>query len=50
MEFVLLFIFLGLTALGVPVAFALCLAAATILHFFMNMYFQFNSFILVTSL
>ena len=37
MEFVLLFVFLGLTAVGVPVAFALCLAAATILHFFMNM-------------
>ena len=37
MEYVLLFVFLGLTALGVPVAFALCLAAATVLHFFMNM-------------
>ena len=37
MELTLLLVFLGLTALGVPVAFALCLAAATVLHFFMNM-------------
>lgn len=37
MGFVLLGMFLLLTALGVPVAFALCLAAATVLFFFMHM-------------
>lgn len=36
MEYVLLFGFLGLTLLGVPVAFALCLSVASILVFFMD--------------
>ncbi|PID56040.1 C4-dicarboxylate ABC transporter permease [candidate division KSB3 bacterium] len=37
MGFVLLGMFLLLTALGVPVAFALCLAVAIVLFFFMDM-------------
>jgi len=37
MEYVLLGTFLLLTAIGVPVAYSLCLAAATILFFFMDM-------------
>jgi C4-dicarboxylate transporter DctM subunit len=37
MGFVLLGMFLFLTAIGVPVAFALCLAVATVLFFFMDM-------------
>lgn len=37
MEYILLGTFLLLTAIGVPVAYALCLAAATILFFFMDM-------------
>ena len=36
MEYVLLFLFLGLTALGVPVAFTLCLSVAAVLVFFMG--------------
>ncbi len=37
MEYILLGVFLLLTALGVPVAFGLCLSVATILYFFMDM-------------
>ncbi|HPX60314.1 MAG TPA: TRAP transporter large permease [Deltaproteobacteria bacterium] len=37
MEYVLLGLFLLLTALGVPVAFTLCLSVATILFFYMDM-------------
>jgi len=36
MEYVLIGLFLLLTALGVPVAFSLCLSAATIIFFFMD--------------
>ena len=36
MEYVLLGLFLGMTALGVPVAFSLCLSVASILVFFMD--------------
>ena len=36
MEYVLLGVFLGLTILGVPVAFSLCLAVAAVLFFFMD--------------
>ena len=36
MEYVLLGLFLGLTMLGVPVAFTLCLSVASILIFFMD--------------
>ena len=36
MEYVLLGLFLGLTMLGVPVAFSLCLSVASILGFFMD--------------
>ena len=36
MEYVLLGLFLGLTMLGVPVAFSLCLSVASILVFFMD--------------
>ena len=36
MEYVLLGLFLLLTALGVPVAFSLCLSTATLLFFFMD--------------
>ena len=36
MEYVLLGLFLLLTALGVPVAFSLCLSVASILFFFMD--------------
>ena len=36
MEYVLLGLFLLLTALGVPVAFSLCLSVASILIFFMD--------------
>jgi len=37
MEYILLGVFLLLTAFGVPVAFSLCLAVAVILFFFMDM-------------
>src|SRR5512135_736479 len=36
MEYILLGIFLLMTALGVPVAFSLCLSSAAILYFFMD--------------
>lgn len=36
MEYVLLGVFLGLTFLGVPVAYSLCLSVATLLVFFMD--------------
>jgi C4-dicarboxylate transporter DctM subunit len=36
MDYILLGIFLGLTFLGVPVAFTLCLSVATILFFFLD--------------
>ena len=36
MDYVLLGVFLGLTFLGVPVAFTLCLSVATILYFFID--------------
>ncbi|EPR37684.1 TRAP dicarboxylate transporter, DctM subunit [Desulfovibrio sp. X2] len=37
MDYVLLLTFLGLTAVGVPVAFSLCLASAVVLYGFMHM-------------
>ena len=36
MDYVLLAVFLGLTMLGVPVAYTLCLSVATILVFFID--------------